>query len=115
MARASVIHKKSAMPEKTKRENPSNELMRRTLNTLRWMPDSGEDTLKATNEFMILMKKSGYGDTVISAPKGILKKTAQDEAGVRSFYRLQTEGARARNYATLGTEQVGPGTGGIPP
>ena len=75
--------------------------MRRTLNTLQWMPDSEEDTLKATNEYMILRKKSGYGDTVISAPKGILKEKAQDEAGVRSFYRLQTEGARARNYAKV--------------
>ena len=79
MARSSIMHAKTAMPEKTKRENACNELMRRTLNTLQGMPDSEKDTLKAKNDFMELMKKSGYGerfrkDTVLAAHKGILKK-----------------------------------------
>ena len=76
MAKASIMDAKSAMSEKMKRENACNELMRRKLNTLQGMPNSEEDTLKATNDFMELMKRSSYGenfrkDTVIAAHKGI--------------------------------------------
>ena len=52
MARYSMMDAKTAMPEKMKRENAANELMRRCLNTLKGFPDSEKDELEAINEFM---------------------------------------------------------------
>ena len=59
------------------------------------------DTTNAINDFMEVMKNSGYSqnyrkDTVVAAKKGIEGKMRQAEEGVRSYYRLQTEGAKDR-------------------
>ena len=50
----------SAMPEGTKRLNAVNELMRRLLNTTPGLPDTQEELIRVTNEYMVTMKSSGY-------------------------------------------------------
>ena len=91
----------TAMSEKIKRENAVNELMRRHLNTLQGYPDSKHDTIDAINTYKVIMTDSGYSqtyrrDTILAALKGIEGKERQAAEGIRSYFRLQEEGARDR-------------------
>ena len=62
MARPTIMHAKTAMPAKMKRETTSNELIRRLLNTMPCLPESERDMVEALNVYMAEIKNSGYDE-----------------------------------------------------
>ena len=55
-----ILRASTALPERMKYENGTNELIRRVNNTYRGMVGYEEEKLAVTNAFMVTMKMSGY-------------------------------------------------------
>ena len=81
MATKTMLRADSAMPEKIKRTNVVQELIRRVLNITPNLPSTETDIVTVTNKYMETMLVLGYNetwrrDTVIAAMKGV--KTKQE-------------------------------------
>ena len=63
MAAKQIMHATSAMPDKIKWENASNEMIRRINNTMRGVKDTDEEKIKVINEYMGTLKISGYKES----------------------------------------------------
>ena len=106
MARPTIMHAKTAMTDKMKRETTSNELMRRFLNTSQGLPNTEADMEEATNRYMIEMRNSGYSaqyryDTLVNTIRGFRRKLQQDSEGVKPLYREGHVGARERHMSKI--------------
>ena len=102
-----ILRADTALPERMKYENGSNELIRRILNTCRSMKEHEMEVKKVTNAFMETLKISGYTEgfrkqVALSAIRGVKKMEEREEEGIRKVYRLQTEGASQRHKAKTG-------------
>ena len=102
MAAKQMLRADSAMPDKIKRTNTVQELMRRVTNITPNLPSTRKDIINVTNAYMETMQCSGYNeawrrDTVIAAMKGVRNKQEIEAKGVRKVYRLQEDGAKDRH------------------
>ena len=107
MASKLILRADTALPERMKYQNASNELIRRLLNTSRAMAKYDDEVVRVTNEFMVTLKISGYTEgfrlqIALSAHRGVRKMEERDEEGIRNLYRLQTEGASWRHKMKTG-------------
>mgnify|MGYP003326363475 CR=1 FL=1 len=101
MARSTIMSYDSAMPEGTKRLNAVNELLRRLMNTTPDLPNTKIELTKATNEYMKIMKNSGYSeryrrDTILDAYRGYKKKLENAVKDNTPLFRTKEDGARGR-------------------
>ena len=102
MSAKQMLRADSAMPDKIKRTNVVQELIRRVLNITPNLPSTETDIINVTNTYMETMLVFGYSeawrrDTVIAAMKGVKNKQELEARGGRKVYRLQEEGARDRH------------------
>ena len=121
MARKTIMNAKTAMSEKVKRETTANELLRRLLNTLPFMPESEENAVEAVNNYMVEMANSGYDekwreDTLLNTIRGYKRKLRNcgkveapgkitfHENSTENLYRKQEEGERERYLARITEE-----------
>ena len=104
-----ILRASTALPDRMKYENATNELIRRVNNTYRGITKYKEEKMKVVNEFMVTMKMSGYKEgfrkqVALSAYRGVARMEEVERTGGRKVYRYQTEGAGARHNAKIGAK-----------
>ena len=90
-----ILRADTALPERMKYENGSNELICWILNTSKSCKNYEVERNKVTNNFMETLKISRYSEgfrkqTTISAIRGVRRMEEREEKGIRNVFRLQT-------------------------
>ena len=101
MARKTVMMANSAMPEIIRRETLVNEMVRRLANTSQNHPETKNNTVRAVNDYMVAMKRSGYSqkvrrETALASFKTFNRKLREAEENGKPLHRHMDEGASQR-------------------